>query len=180
MKEFERVIYIALVICAIIFGLTREPGTNIKVVEVPGDSVFTEILIDNPIPYDTIIYDTDTLWLAADTVKITDTVFVYNDYFKMYSYNDTIKDDSSMTIVRDLKITQNKLYQEKYYTKNNRKTELIMTKDNSLGIGMLIGANLTAPMASYEFGNHQIGAGYNFNNPGAVVMYQYKFSLKNK
>lgn len=169
---------ISLIVFLLVVIFKSEMGSKISYIETPGDSVFTEIIKEVPVPYDTIIYDIDTLWLSQDTIKLTDTVFVYNDYFKMYSYKDTIKNDSSMTIVRNLQITQNKLYKEQYFTKNNRKTELIMTKDNSFGVGIIVGAQLTAPIVSYEFKNHQIGAGYNFSNSGVVFMYQYKFDFK--
>lgn len=169
---------LALIILLSIIVFNSKRGASIITRTIPGDTIYSVITNEIPVPYDTIIYDIDTLWLVADTIKSTDTVFVYNDYFKMYSYNDTIKNDSSMTIIRDLQITQNKLYKERYYAKNNRKTELIMTKDNRFGVGILAGVSLISPVISYEFKNHQLGLGYNVSNSGVILMYQYKFDFR--
>ena len=169
--------YIIIVSLFVYFFFNKSTNTITKY--IPGDTVFTSVTIDSMIPYDTIIYDVDTLWLH-DTVNThsTDTVYVYNDFFKMYNYEiDT--NISEVDINTKISITQNRLYNYEINTQNNRKTSVIMTKDNNFGIGIIAGRDLFSPVISYEFSNHNIGLGYNFVNPGMTIMYQYKFDINN-
>jgi len=176
MKVTERIIYI-LSIALLGFILCIKPNDGIIIERIPGDSVFTTITVDSLIPYDTTIYDTDTLWLPGDTVGIHDTVFIYNDYFKMYNYKvDTTI--SEVNIMANSQITQNRLYKQTFDIKNNRQTTIVNVPRNQFGVGGVIGLNLAAPVLTYQFKNNEVGLGYNFVNKGLVLQYQYKFSIK--
>ena len=175
MKSFLPYVIIAGLVAFLFFNNKKESVTTY----IQGDTVYSTVIIDSLVPYEVITYNTDTLWLH-DTINTesTDTVYVYNDFFKMYNYKlDTTI--SEMNIVTDIKITQNRLYQYKIQAKNNRKTSIITTKDSNFGIGVVVGVDFLSPTISYEIKGHQFGLGYNFVNTGMTLMYQYKFDAKN-
>jgi hypothetical protein len=177
--KIERVIWIVLIVAVAIVAFNFKSKKNTVTKYLPGDTIFTSVNIPIPEPYDTIIYDIDTIILpgAIDTIKITDTVFIYKDYFKMYAYKvDTTIDE--MQISSNIKITQNRLYKYNISAKNNRKTEVLMPRVNSFGVGMIAGVDLIAPTISYSFKNHEIGVGYNLQNSSPIISYQYKFSFR--
>lgn len=179
MKDSERFIYIIIVICAIIFAVSRVPDVEYNTIEIPGDTIFKTITKDSLIVDTFEFYNTDTLWMY-DTIFKNDTVFVYNEFFKMNKYNDTIQNDSSITIIRDISITQNKIYQESYFTKNNRPVSIINSIDvkNRFGTGGIVGLDIIAPKVSYEYNNHEFSVGYNFVGGWVVFEYERKFNLK--
>lgn len=175
MKNLERFIYIGAIIFLLWISISKK--INNIIVNIPGDSVYTTITIDSLIPYDTTIYDTDTLWLPGDTINIHDTVFVYNDYFKMYNYRvDTVVSEVELSAISS--ITQNRLYKQSFDIKNNRQTTIVNLPRNQWGVGGLVGFDLAAPVLSYQFKNNEIGLGYNFINKGVLLQYQYKFSRR--
>lgn len=179
MKDFERFVYVIIVICAIIFAVTRVPEIEIKT--IPGDTVFNIITKDSLIVDTFEIYNKDTLWMY-DTIIKNDTVFVYNEFFKMNKYNDTIQNDSSLTIVRDLWITQNKAYKETYFTKNNRQTTIV-NQNNCPKSYITVGANLNKYsfpiMIGYEKNNNEFKFGLDiFNKNAPTVGYNHKFKLR--
>jgi len=99
MKIFERLFYIGVILCLIWMVIIQRRNPNIDIITIPGDSIPYEVEIIKPVPYDTIIYMWDTLQLAGDTVFLHDTIKVYNDYFKMYSYKvDTNVSDVDVSI----------------------------------------------------------------------------------
>ena len=183
--KLERILWIIIIIGILIFHFTKPPGAITNVVEIPGDSIPYEVLI----PYDSLIYDTiteyntDTLWLHDTVFTKVDTQAILADYFKMVSYDSiNIVNDSSMEVWADMLITQNRLYSIKGYGLNKRKTTIINNYQpkNQIGIGAMVGTGLSAPIASYQFGIHEVKLGYNFdkNNTGVVLGYTYKIPLK--
>lgn len=177
--KIERISWIVIAVAIAVLAFSFNSKKNIVTKYLPGDTVFSYIEVSIPEPYDTIMYNTDTLWLPGenDTVKITDTVFVYNDYFKMYEYKiDTSSDE--IDIHSEIFITQNRLYKYKINTKNNRKTEVLMPRRNRFGVGVIAGVDIMSPVISYEFNKHQVGVGYNVLSSSPVFTYQYKFSFR--
>lgn len=175
MKFNERIIYL-IVIAALAFGWLKWPRNSVKIETIPGDSIPYNIIIEKPVPYDTIIYDTDTLWLAGDTVKITDTVFVYNDYFKMYNYKvDTLVSEVNVSI--NSQVTQNRLYRQDISILNNRETKIISDQSNLMFIGMSLGDKVILPEISYLYKNNGISIGYNIYNNSIVFGYKYKIHI---
>ena len=185
MKSIERILAIIIVIGILVFAFTRKSQIHTVIKEIPGDTVFTSVNI----PYDSLIYVFDTIievkWLHDTAFLPTDTAAILADYMKIISYDSiAIQDDTSMTIWAEAKVTQNRLYKFNAHTKNNRITTIVNnyhTKDY-IGIGGVIGPNITAPMASYQWSKHEVGVGYNFNsdNKGVMLKYEYKIPFKNK
>jgi len=176
MKFNERIIYL-IVITALIFGWLKWPLNSVTIETIPGDSIPFNVIIEKPIPYDTTIYDTDTLWLPGDTISIHDTVFVYNDYFKMYNYKvDTLVSEVNVTI--NSQVTQNRLYKQNISILNNRETKIISDQNNLMSIGAIVGPNILAPTISYGFNKHEVGFGYDLDNKGFLITYEYKFKIK--
>ena len=172
MKDLERFIYIAIIISTLIFAVTRVSNVEYKVLS--GDTIFSEIVIEKPIPYDTIIYKYDTVQLAGDTVFLKDTVFVYNDYFKMFSYKlDTIT--SEVNVSCETFITQNRLYKQSFNIKNNRETSFIVENKNTFGVGITVGRNILAPSLSYQINQHEFGIGVDIYSKSPLIKYEYKF-----
>lgn len=177
--KIERIFWIIAVSTLAILALNFKSKKNTVTEYLPGDTTFVNVNIPIPEPYDTIIYDTDTINLPGrtDTIIIVDTHYVYNDYFKMYSYKiDTTINE--VDIISDIKITQNRLYNYGIRTQNNRKTVILKPEMNNFGIGIIAGVDLISPVFSYEFNHSQIGIGYNLYNSSPILMYQYKFSFK--
>jgi hypothetical protein len=79
----------------------------------------------------------DTLIIYRDTLFLTDTVFVYNDYFNKYVYADTLRNDTNAFIfIRDT-IYRNKLYNRFADIRiiNTNKTEIIPGNDRFVSLG---------------------------------------------
>jgi len=176
MKFNERIIYL-IVIAALVFGWLKWPLNSVTIETIPGDSIPYNVIIEKPVPYDTIIYDTDTLWLPSDTISIHDTVFIYNDYFKMYNYKvDTLVSEVNVTI--NSQVTQNRLYKQDISILNNRETKIISDQNNLISVGFVGGKEILAPTVSYQYKKHQVGIGYNLQNNGIILKYDYKFKIK--
>jgi len=179
MKSIERIIYI-LVILALVYGLfLTSNNKDIEYIQIPGDTVFNEIYRDS-LKVDSVYeYNTDSLWLHDTVFSVVDTNKIVEEFLKMNVYNDTMQDDSSMTIISNLSITQNRIYKYNLYTKNNRKSVIIRPNNNmNFGIGGIVGYKIFAPTISYQFKHNQIGLGYDLYNKGVVLSYQYKFKLR--
>lgn len=176
MKFNERIIYV-VVIAILALGWLKWPNTSVKIETIPGDSIPFNIIIEKPIPYDTIIYVYDTLQLAGDTVFLHDTIKVYDDYFKMYAFKiDTSAQDVDVSI--NSLVTQNRLYKQNISILNNRETKVVTENNKSFGIGGIVGKGVSAPTISYLYKSHDIGIGYNFTGGGLLLKYEYKFSIK--
>jgi len=179
MKQSERIIYLIIIAILMYVSFTR---TLLKqtIVTIPGDIKIDTVKVTydsliyriDSIPYDSITWLHDTVFLPTDTAKIL------TDYFKIISYDSiSLRNDSSITNWIRVKVTQNRLYEVKGYSLNNRKTSII-EDHNNLGIGAIVGKQLVAPTISYQFNQHQFGIGYNVVGSGLVLQYEYKFKLK--
>lgn len=175
MKNIERIAYIAAILLAGLF-LLKKPSERIVVNTIPGDTIKTTIYIDKPIPYGTIIYNTDTLCMH-DTISIKDTIYVYDDCFKMYAYNvDTTVSDVNVKV--NSLITQNRLYRQDISILNNRKTAVVEEDNNGIIVGGVVGLRSVIPTISYQYNKSIFGFGYNLYDGGIVLQYGYKFNKK--
>lgn len=177
MKSIERITYIIIILTLALYSIQK--STNcVEYKTIKGDSISYKVIVEKPIIHDTIIYDKDTLWLVGDTIKMYDTVFVYNDYFKMYQYKlDT--NISNVDVNINSFVTQNRLYGQELNIKNNRETTIV-TNDlgYKFGIGMIVGKNEVSPAISYQYNRNNFGLGYNLVNGGILIKYEYKFNIK--
>jgi len=180
MKLFERLIYIGIII-SLFYLFVAKKSTSI--VEIPGDTKIdtVEVSYDSLVYVYNDVYNTDTLWLHDTIHSLSDTVFVYNDFFKMVEYDSILlKNDSSITAWVSAKLTQNRLYEIKGYFLNNRTTTNIIEENYPYGIGGTIGVGITAINGSYLYKQNEFGIGYHFynENKGFLLHYERKFKLK--
>jgi len=45
-------------------------------------------------------------------------------------------------------------------------------------VGFIGGKEILAPTVSYQYNKHQFGIGYNLQNNGIILKYDYKFKIK--
>jgi len=183
MRDKERIFYIVLLFITLIvlFYKNKNIETYTIVKTIPADTVYSTVVSIKPEISLKYKYKTDTLWLHDTVFSEVDTFAIIEEFFTMNEYNDTIKDDSSMTIVRNISITQNKIFEEEYFVKNNRISVLAINKcnDKYFSLGGIIGSDILAPTIGYGFGKNEMGLGYNMNgSKGFLAFYKYKFNKK--
>jgi len=83
----------------------------------PGDTVFRAVITEIPVPHEKII----TKWRSLDI----DTTAILADYFAKYFYADTIEDSSMVVVVNDT-ISQNKIQYRSVLFKNLRPTSTVI------------------------------------------------------
>lgn len=117
------------------YKLYNSPDPILDTIIVPGDTVFKEITITKPISYKVVEVVKDTIKIPTDTAELKKT---YKDaiaelYGSKY-YLDTLKNDSSATVIVSAYIKRNALDSLKMAFKNNRPTALItnVTYENNL------------------------------------------------
>jgi hypothetical protein len=125
----------------------------------------------------------DTVIVYRDTLLLTDTVFVYDDYFVKYVYADTLKNDSSAFIfVRDT-IYRNRLFNryadiEVY---NTHTTQIIPKNDRFVTLGAFFVSNPNVNSFGLKTGlenaknDFEVGIG---TNKTYLFTYGRKFELK--
>lgn len=125
----------------------------------------------------------DTLIVYRDTLFLTDTVFVYNDYFNKHVYSDTLKNDSNAFIyIRDT-VYRNRLLNRFTDIRiiNTNKTEIIPRNDHFVTLGgfLITSPNITSVGLRTGLQNDKnefnLGIG---TNKTYIFDYSRKFNLK--
>lgn len=166
-------------------GLSDTQDARIVYDTIPGDSVFVETVKKEfyPIVEDTTIYETiyktDTFYKDVDTAKIL------RDYYTYRIYKDTLKNDSSATVVIRDSISRNRKLKSSLFFKNNRP---IAYETTIINRGLFLGGSVSPIYigidAGYISGSSSFGAGINFvninNNLKLVPEISYKHQIKIK
>ena len=151
----------------------------------PGDTIFRNIITEKPIPHEKII----TRWQRVDI----DTGAILIDYFAKYFYTDTIK-DSTMVVVVDDTITENKISSRQVSLKNLRPIRTVINTtvvdtcpgaSRKLYLGGSIGGNDEAfncgPEVLYQTRKDALyGYHYDFVNKTHNFKTFWKVSLRKK
>ena len=152
MKDIVITILIAIVI--ILFFRTSTYRKNDPIVLTQLDTVYQQKTFTKYTKGDSIPY----IVLGVDTTTIHDTIKVLYDYSRIYSYSDTIKQDSNIFYIHDT-ITQNKLKGRSFKADLHEKTVFVTNNiypksknevylgfladlrsfDNKVGVGVGIG-----------------------------------------
>lgn len=108
-----------------------------------------------------------------DTVTLTDTVFIVQDYKEVRVYQDTIRDTSFIVFLTDT-ITQNRIVSRSYYGEVLR-TEQTITKTSTIQKKRTFCAGISL---MYEYENYVIPGvliGTQKNNIGTHILYNPNF-----
>jgi len=176
-------------IIVISFGLGffySKPNKSPDVVTktIPGDSVFI-------VKTDTIIKPSYIHKVSIDSVfdtiyrnTIIDTLALLQDYFNIKVYEDTIIDDSSMTVIIQDSISRNKIIGRTSFLKNNRETSIINNytySNEGLYGGITLSKHFININASYSYKRSNFELGINFitleNNSKIVPSIGYKYLI---
>lgn len=95
---------------------------------------YETISSDTTLTYDTTIYHINNVNVKPQHITYKDTVIIdeakikelLNDYFAVYKYKDTLKNDTSATIILEENISQNKILTRDLMFVNNRPTKVII------------------------------------------------------
>lgn len=173
-----------IVILSILLALFIWRGQNyhVKIVRQT-DTIKTTVFRDN-LKYRDVIKHIpgeivrDTVFLF-DTLKLTDTVFVYNDYLTKYYYADTLQNDNYAKIIVKDTIYLNKIY------KRNADIEIFRQQPKKR-IGIFVGGysliNNNAVIginAGIIKGRNIISVGY-ASDKSILINYSYEFKLNTK
>ncbi len=164
-------------------SLSDSQGPRVVYDTIPGDSVFTEVIKKEfyPVKEDTTIYDTI---IKIDTfLRDVDTAAILRDYYAYRIYKDTLKNDSSATIVVEDSISRNRKLKSKLIFSNNRPIAYNVTNE-----GVFLGGSISTISigfdAEYLKGENSFGIGLNFvntdNNFKLVPELTYKRKLNTK
>lgn len=155
---------------------------QIDTITIPGDQIFTEITIMKPVPYKVTVTDTIVEYIPVDSATcIQDYKDLYKALAASKAYSDTLKNDSSATVVINTTISYNNIDSISMSFKNNRNVQVIQpitnTINNKLMIGMYMGNNIIAPTVIYNTPRKiGVGVGYNLltNSPTVMLTYNIK------
>jgi len=151
-------------------------------VTIPGDTMYTHSISYYPKPYKVIKVDTiyDTIENKYNPSTLSqckeDYKNLYNSYASTKLYKDTLKNDSSATVIIGASISNNKLDSLALDFKNNRKSQIVTNIYNvpKLSIGITGGYNDLTPYLEYNV-NDKLGVlgGYNLTNKSLRIGVRY-------
>lgn len=182
-------ILIGLVLGVIIGFLVSKERPSETVVStiteiVPGDTVFTEVIVPEIRLREKIVYKEI---VRIDTLEI-DTLAILQDYYTKYVYMDTVEAAQCTIFISDTLYT-NKIISRVVGAKNNRETEINTTTINNiypnermLHMGAMVGigdgATLVPMIAYQDRKNNIIMGGYDIHNKMYNVGMMIRISKK--
>ena len=114
--------------------VSDKPQIVTNTVTIPGDVVYKDTIVYKPKPYKIEVHD--TTYIPRDSAQC---VADYRELYKKYSstsiYKDTLRNDTSMTVVVNSTISNNILQNIQLHSKNNRPisiTNTVITYKNKL------------------------------------------------
>lgn len=175
----KKILLFLIVLLAIYSSITTYKLNNISpdIVHttdtIPGDSVFTEVIVYKPKPY-AVIVPGDTFKIPTDTAKLIEEY--KNTLIELYTsktYLDTLKNDSSALVVVNTSISRNSLDSLKMTFKNNRSTVInnyTINNEVKLKAGILAGYGSLTPIVSYKLNkDFNLLGGYDILNKNPLI-----------
>lgn len=147
---------------------------------IPGDSVFREVTVYKPYPVKVVINSIDTFKIPTDTSKlIEDYKKTLLQLYASKTYLDTLKNDSSATVILSTYIKQNALDSLIMRFKNNRSTVInnyTINNEVKLKAGVIAGYRSLTPLVSYKLNNNfNLIGGYDILNKNPQIGILYNF-----
>ena len=159
-------ILLALYSSIVTYKLNQSPSIVEVHDTIPGDSVFKETVVYKPKPYVVVEYNTDTILIPSDTTELIKRYRnIYAQLYASKTHLDTLKNDSSATVILTTYLSRNTLDSLKMAFKNNRPISINTTiVDNGFKLsgGVIGGYNNISPTIMYKINKQfNISAGYN-------------------
>ena len=175
------VILLAIYSSITTYKLNQSPVVLSDTIIVPGDTVFNDTTIYKPIPYKVTEYNVDTIEIPADTTELIKRYKnIYSRLYASKTYLDTLKNDSSATVILTVNLSQNSLDSLNMQFKNNRVTSIIINKiDNGVNFkaGLTGGYKSFSIISTYRLNNtFDVTANYDIYNKSfeAGILYNIK------
>jgi len=133
------------------------------------------IEIEKLVPYKEEVFRTDTILITErDTILLTDTVFVFDDYFVERKYTNVLDLDTLGSITAHSTVHRNKLTSLVYETNIQIPQYTIVKEPSGWGIGVMGGYKTISPtiiryhnnfgyIGNYNFIRNEVQAGIFFN-----------------
>lgn len=158
-----------------------KPNVIVQTDTIYGDTVYTTNTIYKSIVKSIVEYNTDTIFIPTDTTELINRYKdIYSRLYASKTYLDTLKNDSSATVILSTHISRNSLDSLNMQFKNNRIITINNTTINNIPLisaGLLLGYNNISPIVSYNINSkfNVIGS-YNVyqNIPSIGVIYNIK------
>jgi len=159
------------------YKLCNSPEPISDTIVIPGDSVFTETTISKPTPYVVVEYNTDTIEIPADTAELARRYKdIYSRLYASKTHLDTLKNDSSATVIITTHISQNSLDSLKMQFKNNRTTSIVTNttvEDTKWQVGVYSDLSLISTYKVYK--GFSVGGMVNITDKKANIGILYNF-----
>jgi hypothetical protein len=164
--------------------ISDEPQIVTNTVTIPGDTQYKDTIVYKPKPYKVVIHDTiykykDSTQCIADYEKLS------KEFLSTSYYMDTLRNDTSMTVVISTTVNSNLLESIKLDSKNNRPISInntIVTYKNKLPMISIGGIyDMKSLMVYGELRvnpNLYIDGGYNLTIKSPVIGLKYTIFSK--
>lgn len=168
-KKIKTICVTVVVIYSIVLScvhFTESKQNTIVYDTIPGDTVFAEIKVKEFVPKIVKVPDVDTMYIPENCDSLRDYYLdLLHKHYSAKYYKDTLKNDSSATIVLESYISQNNLDSIDMSFKNNRPTAIntiIEQPYTKLLVGVSAGYKQLSPFVQYNF-NNKYGLGLSYN-----------------
>lgn len=169
MKKLKELLLILTILYSVILSSVHFTESNSIVIQhdtTPGDSIFTEIKVKEFVPKVVNIPDVDTVYIPENCDSLRNYyIDLLHDHYSAKYYKDTLKNDSSATIVLESYVSQNNLDSIEMSFKNNRPISIntiIEQPYTKLLVGVYAGYKQLSPFVQYNF-NNKYGLGLSYN-----------------
>jgi hypothetical protein len=164
--------------------ISDKPQIVTHTVTIPGDIIYKDTIVYKPKPYKVEVHD--TTYIPKDSAQcVADYRKLYNNYSSTNYHRDTLRNDTSMTVVVNSIISNNVLQNLQLHSKNNRPisiTNTIVTYKNKLPMLSLGAMYDTKSFMGYGElrvnPNLYIIGGYNINMKIPIIGLKYTIFSK--
>jgi hypothetical protein len=166
--------------------ISDKPKVITNTVTIPGDIIYKDTIVYQPKPYKVEIPIHDTTYIPTDSAQcVADYKKLYKRFSSTNYYKDTLRNDTSMTVVVNSSISNNILQDIQLRSKNNRPISIsntIVTYKNKLPMlsvgGLYDMKSLTIYGELRVNPNLYLNAGYNLSIKSPVVGIKYTIFSK--